>query len=292
VQWLAWDLTDTAGLAAAAPGAQVVVHALNPVYTNKAWRAQAPALMECAIALAQELRATLMLPGNVYNFGSHMPALLGEDTQQTATTLKGQIRIALEQQMQQAALAGSMKAVVIRAGDYFGSGTGSWFDQVMVKDVRSGKFSYPGSLHVPTAWAYLPDLARSFVAVAERRESLAPFTPLHFAGYSLTGQQWLDALTPIACAHGWLKAGAPLKLASMPWPLLRAGAWMVPTWASLVEMAYLWRTPHALGNTKLQALIGAEPHTPLPAALQSALQGLGFSSEGAPYRAEPVHFAP
>ncbi len=276
VQWLAADPADTAALAALGQGAQVVVHALNPPYTHRAWRIQAPALMDAAIRVSRALGATLMLPGNVYNFGASMPARLREETAQQASTVKGRIRIALEQQLAAATADGAMKAVVIRAGDFFGSGTGSWLDLVMVKDIQRGKFTYPGPMNVPTAWAWLPDLARSFVEVAGRRSALPAFETLHFAGYSLTGQDWLDALTDIAWEQGWLPAGGRLRVGTMPWPLLRVLGLVMPQMASLCEMRYLWRTPHALVNTRMAALTGAEPHTPFAEALRSALGELGL----------------
>ena len=81
IEWHGTDLQDTAALAAVAAGACVVVHALNPsAYTNTAWRAETGPMLTAAIALSRQLDATLMLPGNVYNFGHSMPALLREDT--------------------------------------------------------------------------------------------------------------------------------------------------------------------------------------------------------------------
>ncbi|MHB1198292.1 MAG: NAD-dependent epimerase/dehydratase family protein [Polaromonas sp.] len=276
VRWLAADPGDTAALAALAQGAQVVVHALNPPYTNRAWRTQAPALMAAAIGLSRALGATLMLPGNVYNFGTSMPALLREETAQQASTVKGRIRIALEQQLAAATRDAAMKAVVIRAGNFFGSGTGSWFDRVIVKDLQRGKLIYPGPMNVPTAWAYLPDLARSFVEVAGRRNALPAFETLHFAGDSLSGQDWLDALIDIAWEQGWLPAGGRLRVAAMPWALMRLVSPFAPMVASLLEMHYLWQVPHALDGTALARCIGPEPHTPLPEALRAALADLGL----------------
>ncbi|MES2582353.1 MAG: NAD-dependent epimerase/dehydratase family protein [Pseudomonadota bacterium] len=272
IEWLGINLNDTQALAQAAEGATVVVHALNPAYTNKAWRDEVLPMTDAAIAITRALGATLMVPGNVYNFGAGMPALLRENTPQLARTVKGQIRIAMEQHLQHS----GVPSIVIRAGDFFGSGSGTWFDTAMVKEIRKGVFTYPGAPEVPRAWAYLPDLARSFVAVARQRARLPAFEVLHFAGHQITGQRWLDVLAPIAQAQAWGKPGAALKLAQLPWPVIRIGALVVATWAALLEMRYLWQTPHALANDKLTALVGTEPHTPLPQAVQAALVDLGF----------------
>src|SRR3990167_5297504 len=81
-------------------GADAVVHAMNPArYTASAWRAEAPALLHQAITTALALRAVLLFPGNVYNFGEGMPAVLDAHTPQRPSTPLGQVRVALEQQL-------------------------------------------------------------------------------------------------------------------------------------------------------------------------------------------------
>lgn len=274
IEWLAGDLYDTTALARAAGTADVVVHALSPQYTHKAWKAEALPMAEAAVNVTRALGATLMFMGNIYNFGKDMPGLLREDTPQRAQTVKGQIRIAMESLIQRS----GVRAVVIRAGDFFGSGRGTWFDQVIVKDIRKGVFTYPGHRDIATAWAYLPDLARTFVLVAQKRASLPRFEVLHFAGYQITAQQWLDAIRPVARAQGWVQPQAEVKFARLPWPVITVGSLFVPTWAALLEMRYLWNKPHALANDRLVALIGQEPHTRLETAVAQAFADLQLLS--------------
>ena len=275
IEWVTADLQDAAAVARAAQGASVVVHALNPAYTDKAWKSQALPMTGAAISITRALDATLMFMGNIYNFGADMPAVLTEDTPQRAETVKGQIRITMEEQIRRSGVA----AIVIRAGDFFGSGKGTWFDQSIVKEIQNGKLTYPGHKDVATAWAYLPDLARTFAQVAAHRDTLKPFEIFHFAGHSITGQEWLDTIEPIAQAQGWVKPGERVRYGRLPWPIIRIGALFVPTLAALLEMRYLWDTAHALDNRKLVALLGAEPHTPLTQAVAATLKDLGFSKD-------------
>jgi nucleoside-diphosphate-sugar epimerase len=276
VQWLPVAPEDTCALAAAAAQAAVVVQGLSPVYTHQAWGSGVPRLTQAAIDVTRALGATLMLPASVYNFGHAMPSRLYEDTPQRPTTFKGRLRVASEAQVRAATEDGGMRAVVIRAGDFFGNGTGSWFDQLMVKRIARGKLTYPGAYDVPTAWAYLPDLARSFVQVSQVRDRLQPFENLHFTGHTLTGADWAEALGGIAREQGWLRGDARLSTASLPWPLWRLAGLAVPTLAALAEMRYLWRTPHALVNRRMAQLAGPEPHTPLAQAARAALGELGL----------------
>jgi nucleoside-diphosphate-sugar epimerase len=215
-----------------------------------------------------------MFPGNVYNFGSSMPALLSETTPQCPTTVKGRLRVSAEKRLQEASEENGLSAVVIRAGDFFGSGTGSWLDRVIASKLHRGTFTYPGPLDTATPWAYLPNLAQTFLRVAEQ---------LHFSGHSLTGHDWLRVLQPLAQTQGWVRPGKTLKTVGLPWPLIRALGLFGGSWASLSDVRYLFETPHALNNSRLHALIGAEPYTPFAEAVTAALDDLGlFSTSASP----------
>jgi nucleoside-diphosphate-sugar epimerase len=278
---LAVALEDADALVAAAAGASVVVHAVNPVYSD--WARQLLPLARLGLLAAERLGALFMLPGNVYGYGEGMPPVLREDTPERPTTDKGRLRVALEAEIAGRASAGRLRAVVIRAGDFYGGGQGSWLDLVVVKSLGAGKLVYPGPLDVPHAWAYLPDLARAFVAVAERaRQANTPaFESLHFAGHTFTGAELLDAVQaaaaelgavpPAVATRGWRRGG-------MPWGLIRMMALFVPMMKAIAEMRYLWRVPHALDSTRLAARIGPLPQTPPSQALRQALGALGFGA--------------
>ena len=283
IEWLEAEAAETAALARAAAGARVVVHAMNPAYTAKAWRTEAPAMMQGAIDTATALGALLLFPGNVYNYGAGMPALLSPDTPQWPSTEKGRIRVDLEQQLAQAARTRALQAVVIRAGDFFGAGAGSWLDQVIVKKLPQGRVTWPGALEPPHAWAYLHDLAQAFVRVAETNPSQAGgrFECLHFTGHTVTGQDWLAALTEVAWEQGWLPADGALRTGKLPWGLMRLVSSFSPTVASLLEMRHLWDVPHALDGAALAQRIGAEPHTPFLDAVRAAITQLVLAPRGA-----------
>ena len=269
------SLADTEALARRAAGARVVVHAVNPVYTR--WDAELLPLARQGMAVAERLGARFMLPGNVYNFGAGMPARLLEDTPQRPTTRKGRQRCQIEDELQARAAQG-LASVVIRAGDFYGAGSGSWLDQAIVKDLRSGKLVYPGPLDVPHAWAYLPDLARAFVAVAARDDA-PPFQRLHFAGHTLTGHQLLAAIDTAAAELG-LRPAAGFRWGAMPWGLIRTIGVVYPLWRELARMSYLWRVPHALDGAALRDAVGELPVTPVPVALREALLALGIGQSG------------
>ena len=107
---------------AAGRGCDVVLNAFNPVITE--WQKNATALAYAAIAAAEGNGATLLFPGSVWNFGRDMPPVLNENTPMNTTTRKGRMRVEIEQRIGEACERG-MRAIVLRAGDYYGAGRGS-----------------------------------------------------------------------------------------------------------------------------------------------------------------------
>lgn len=263
---IAADARDVASVVSAAKASadqvDVVINATNPVYTR--WATEAEPLNRAAIEITQALGATLMFPGNVYNYGAAMPDVLRSDTPQHAETRKGRIRINMEQAIEDATHSG-MQGIVIRAGDFFGCNTGSWFDQAIAKDLPQGKLTYPGPLDLPHAWAYVPDLARTFVRVAEARAGLRRFERVHFAGHTVSGHEVIASIERLM--------GRALKVGRLPWPLIRAVGLVKPLWRELAEMSYLWQRPHQLLTDATHApLIAAT--TPFDEAMSASVIAL------------------
>jgi nucleoside-diphosphate-sugar epimerase len=276
-------LSDTAALVQAARQATVVLHAVNPAYTR--WEAEALPALAAGLAVAEELGAHFMLPGNVYNFGEQMPALLGEDTPQRASTRKGEIRVQMEQLMARRAATRGFGASVVRAGDFFGGGSGSWLDLAIVKSLRAGKLVYPGPLHLQHAWAYLPDLARAFVRVAQQ-PAPAAFACWHFEGHTLTGHELLAGLEAAAASLG-IEPAQGFRRGGLPWRWIGAVGLVWPAWRELSRMSYLWHVPHALDGRRLATLLGGPLRpTPLASALRQSLLDLAFAPRGV---AQPAH---
>ena len=280
-------LHDTPSLARQAVAARVVVYAVNPPYDR--WNAELLPLARHGMAIAERLNATFMLPGNVYNFGEQMPALLRTDTPQQPSNAKGRQRCELEAEMQARAAPGGMKAVVIRAGDFYGAGRGNWFDQAIVKSIAAGRLVYPGPLDLPHAWAYLPDLARAFVAVAARAQwgDAPAFETLHFAGHTFTGHELLAGIESAAEELG-LRPAKPWRHGGLPWGFIRAVGVVHPVWRELARMRYLWRVPHSLDASSLAHAVGPLPDTPPATALRRALAELGVAQPALSSRRAPA----
>lgn len=267
--WLQGDAMSAADVARAASGAAVIVHAVNPPgYRN--WGKLVLPMLDNTIAAARSNDARIVLPGSVYNFGPDALPNPHEDSPQNPVTAKGQIRAEMERRLRTAAVAGA-KVLIVRAGDYFGpSAANNWFSQALVKPGKPvTKIAYPGDKGIGHQWAYLPDVAETMVRLLEKSEALEAYASFHTAGHwDADGSEMIAAITRTA-------GNGSIKVAAMPWGLMRVLSPVVPLFRELAEMRYLWRMPVRMDNVRLTSVLGVEPHTPLDAAVASTLIGLG-----------------
>ena len=266
IEWVAGDAMDAASVLAAARGATVIVHGVNPPgYRN--WKGLVLPMLDNTIAAARAVGARVVLPGTVYNFGPEALPRVRETAEQRPRTRKGAIRVEMERRLR----ASGVPALVVRAGDFFGPhAKNNWFSQGIVTPGRPVRWlMYPAKAGVGHAWAYLPDVARTIALLLDRAAELEPFAVFHFRGH------WFDRGADMAEAVRRV-AGAPRAfILPFPWFLVYALAPFVETFREMIEMRWLWEQPLELVNDKLVAVLGEEPHTPLDVALGETLRGLG-----------------
>jgi nucleoside-diphosphate-sugar epimerase len=261
------DALDHAAVGKAARGADVVLHALNPVYTE--WSRLALPLAYSAITAAETAGAALLFPGNLYNYGSGLPPIIDDTTPMRPSARKGVLRLAIEERMQEAAERG-VRTIILRAGDFYGGGRGSWLDLVITKQIGRGRLVYPGPLDLIHAWAYLPDLVTAMVRLAEIRNELPAFETFGFPGHAVTGREFATAIARATRSK--------LQVKGMSWWLIHALRPIVPLCRELSEVSYLWSEAHRIDGTKLTSAIGAVPHTRLDVAITRALEDLGATA--------------
>jgi nucleoside-diphosphate-sugar epimerase len=276
MEWVRGDAMNQQDVMRAARGCAVIIHAVNPPGYRR-WSELVLPMIDNTIAAAIEVKATIVLPGTVYNYGSDAFPLVTEASPQHPLTRKGAIRVELERRLSAATEHGA-RVIIVRAGDFFGPRAGNnWFSQGLIKPGRPvASVNVPGERGVGHQWAYLPDVARTIVEVLARREELEPFATFHMAGHwDADGTQMADAIRRVVERSSGVRPGAR----AFPWWLLRLASPFVVTARELLEMRYLWRQPVRMRNDRLIATLGREPHTPLQEAVEATLVGLGCLPE-------------
>jgi nucleoside-diphosphate-sugar epimerase len=207
-----------------------------------------------------------LFPGNVWNFGSGMPPVLDETTPMHPTARKGEMRVEMEQRIQEACDRG-MRAIILRAGDFYGSGRGSWFDLVVVKDIKRNNLTYPGPYDAVHEWAYLPDYVATLVKLTAIRNDLPPCVTFGFPGHAMTGHELIAAIEAVT--------GGKFNAKQMNWWMIKTVGRLLTLGRELAEIEYLWRVPHRISGDKLRTVIRDVPHTPINDAIRTSLIELG-----------------
>ncbi len=267
VAWIAGDAMRAEDVMAAAEGTTIVFHGVNPPgYRN--WRGLAIPMLRHSIAAATASGARLIYPGSVYTFGPDAWPLCAEDAPQNPQTRKGRIRVEMEA-MLEAGTAQGLRFLIVRAGDFFGPrAPSSWVTSLLMangKPLRA--VTTPEVPGVPHAWAYLPDMAEAILRLAEREAELPAAARFHFGGHILAGRAMAEA---VRRADG----NPRLPIRGFNWLPVYLGAPFVTFLREVIEMRYLWREDIRLDNGRLVAFLGAEPHTPLDAAVSATLRGV------------------
>jgi nucleoside-diphosphate-sugar epimerase len=277
IDWVAGDGMIAEDVTRAAAGASVIVHAANPPrYKN--WRGLAIPMLAATIAAAEASGARIVLPGTVYNYAPDSGALIAEDAPQTPATRKGRVRVEMEQMLLDATQRGA-RALVLRAGDFFGpaapNGALHWLVNQRGGRIRS--VYAPGRPDVGHAFAYLPDLAETMARLLDREAELADYETFHFAGH------WMARAGDLAPAIRRADANPGIPVRPFPYPVLCALSPFVEMFRELLEMRYLWEKPIGLDGSKLAAFLGEVPATSLDTALRETLSDMGcLGSDPAP----------
>ena len=226
-------------------GVDVVVNAMNPPMYHD-WKRLVPQIAEQGLKAAGTSGATLIVPGNVYVYGQE-PAPWGPQTRHNPVSRKGAIRAEMEARLR-AASENGQQVIILRGGDFIDPEAPSTFlNMIILKGLAKGRMTTAAPMDVPRAWAYLPDMTRAVVALADRRDSLPAFNDVPFAGYTFSMADLKADLERLT--------GRDVKVSRFAWWAMTLAA---PFWElarELREMRYLYDLPHRLDGKVLGDLL-------------------------------------
>ena len=263
--WIVKRFKRGTSMVQAAQDADVIVNGMNPAnYYN--WAQLIPEITEAHIAAAKINDATVVIPGNVYNFGN-TPGVFDENTPQRACSRKGNIRIEMEARYAES----GVRTLVLRAGNFIDPDANEDVMSLLhLSRMQSNKILTPGATNVRQAWCFLPDWAEAAVQLCDRRNDLATFEDVPFKGHTFS----VDTLSQ----HVTAITGQAVRVSSFPWWFMRLAS---PFWGlarEMQEMRYLWSLDHSLSGTKLNRLLPDFEPTPIEDVIRSALVAKGIKS--------------
>ncbi|MCU1444806.1 NAD-dependent epimerase/dehydratase family protein [Cryobacterium sp.] len=160
------DASDPVAFVLAAERMDTIFLCTNPPYPD--WSRRWPPVFAAAISAASVSQAGLVVMGNLYPYGSPAGPMT-EHSPETTTESKGLIRRNGWRRVREAHERGEIRAVEVRASDYFGLGVtgtahlGETFFRQVLASRTARVVGLPAALH---SWSFLPDIAATMIAAA------------------------------------------------------------------------------------------------------------------------------
>lgn len=257
VERVAADVATAAGARRAMQDADVVYMAAQPGYHR--WPQEFPALLAGVVATVPA-GAKLVMVDNLYSYGPGASPM-SESTEQRATDSKGRVRRAMAATLLEEHAAGRIRVTIGRASDYVGPGTAnSAITGTAIRPVGSGRpLRWLGTLDAAHSVAYLPDIARAYVALGTRNDA--------------DGRVWILPHAPAVTGGEFLA----LVNAQLPEPR-RTGVvspWMIRLIAPFHRISketlgilYQWTEPFVVDDSEFRSTFGPFDVTPLDEAVR------------------------
>lgn len=244
VDWRTADATSPGALRQALEGADVVYMAAQPAYHR--WPEEFPAMMEQVVGAAESAGARrLVMVDNLYAYGPGSSPMT-EDTPQRATDRKGITRAAMADTLLSPHVAGRLEVVIGRASDYFGPhADNSGITALAIEPAAGrGKLRWMGSMDAPHSCAYMPDVARAFVALGTAPDSAGRIWHLPHAP-AVTGAAF-HALVNSALPEPRATALVSTRMLRLAAPFHRISRESLP-------LAYQWTEPFVVDDSAFRA---------------------------------------
>ncbi|MFD0270081.1 NAD-dependent epimerase/dehydratase family protein [Streptomyces sp. NPDC127106] len=262
IEHIALDARDGERLAEAAKGATALYGCAAPPYHR--WADEWPALASSLCAAAEATGAVLVLLGNLYGYGP-VDGPVTERLPLAATGTKGRVRAAVWERARGLHEQGRIKAVEVRASDFFGPGVtdgGHLAARVVPALLRGKPVSTLGDPDAPHSWTYLPDVARALVEVAgeERARGRSWHVP---TGPALSVREMVGRLAEQA-------GTGPVAVRRLPPAVLAAAALFSPLLRELKEVRYQFDRPFVVDSSAYEAEFAVRA-TPLDRQIEATV---------------------
>ena len=262
------DAQDVTLLNQLAADKDFIVHGINYPY-NK-WFGNMDTVTQKVINAAAQNQATIVLPGNVYNFGNTTEPIR-EGSRPNPCTRKGQLRVDIETMLEQAANAGQCYVLNVRLPDFWGPNVLNEGIKPIFENALTGKaMPWIANADSPHQMVYTKDAAEIIVRLMLRKWA---------AGNQRIGEPyevWNYGGTTVPSMRAWFRqisalTGKPLKVQVYSRFLINVLGLFMPVLREVKEMLYLYENTILLDDRKVLALFPDFHPTPMDQALTETL---------------------
>ncbi|WP_424215731.1 NAD-dependent epimerase/dehydratase family protein (plasmid) [Streptomyces sp. BI20] len=261
VERVAGDVGTPAGALAAIEGADVVHHCVNVAYHLQA--ELMPRIQEAVLGAVERTGARLIVLDTLYPYGETRGEVMTEDTPWRATTVKGRMRAALDENYLTAHEEGRARVALGRSADFVGPRVlnSTMGGAVFPAALTGGEVPALGDIDLEHSYTDIRDVARGLATLGENPEGDGRVWHLPTAR-ARTTREILDMLGTLV--------GRPLKTVTVDGPR-PFGPFDETFMNSYAELFYQHTEPQIMDSTAFRRRFGVEP-TPIETTLTDTLR--------------------
>ena len=191
---VAADLTNYEQTLAAVKGSSIVYLLAGLPYDSRIWEKNWPVIMSNTIDACKEADSKLIFLDNVYMYG-RVNGVMTENTPFNPCSKKGKIRAAIATQLLTEMQAGTIKALIARAADFYGpSGEKTSMPNILVfsNHLKKKKAQWLGDITQPHAYTYIPDIAEALYLLANNEHAFGQTWHLPTSSRYITGNELIS----------------------------------------------------------------------------------------------------
>jgi nucleoside-diphosphate-sugar epimerase len=242
VEVRAADAYSVSAAIEAAQGATSIYQCAQPAYHE--WQEKFLPLQSAILQAAAALGARVAVADNLYLYGP-VSGPMREDMPASQHTKKGRVRGEMAQAVMAAHQAGTIRAAIARASDFYGptvrdSLVGDRLFEPLLKGKAAGMF---GDVDLPHAITYIDDFGETLAVLGTRDEALGQIW--HVPNDRPLTQREMVMLAARA-------AGVEPKIDAMGLTKLRIGGLFIPAARETVEMMYEFTQPFLVDDSRFR----------------------------------------
>lgn len=266
------DVNDTALLNSIAEGVQFIFHGANVSYEH--WATAMPLMTRNVINAAERSGATVIFPGNNYNFGQTEHPI-SEITPFNPSTPLGKVRVDLEKMLQRASNQGRIRTLIVRMAEIWGPNvTNKQFAPVFENALKGKAMPWLISVEPAQQLLYAPDAGRALVALTQDLNREA-YDVINIGGTLVPSvQSWLEQISDVA--------DVPSKISVMPKLMVSSLGRVIPLMREVASMSYKYETSVLLNDTKFREAHPEFRQTPMNQAIADTLAWFRSNGTDAP----------
>jgi len=247
------ELLNEAEVEKAVAGSDTVYLVVGITYKAKIWQEQWPIIMKNTIKACKKHGAKLVFFDNMYCYDPKHVGHLTEESPIRPESVKGKVRAQIAQMILDEIASGKLKAMIVRAADFYGPGAKlSFLNESVINRMKAGKTAqwvYSGSKK--HSFTYIPDAAFATAFLAHQEGAWNQIWHLPTSNAYPTGKEAVNILAK--------KLGVKPKLQVLSPFMLSLVSIFIPVLKEVKELRYQLDQDYCFDSSKIEKAYGLKP---------------------------------